>query len=284
MDRRIFAYVDRSPFAESVWQHAVWASRQLDVPIEVIHVLDHPLAISTRDYSGHHWLDNSQGAIEERVRLDELQNRVLITEGRELLDAVAEEVRKAGVRKVYQRLFQGTLLDHLREHSESCLMAVIGKRGEGASRDAQHLGRNVERLVRSAHRPILMVSPEYAPIERAVIAWDGGASSGKSINLLANRLLLQDVPITIVHVTEHPDYLPASLEDARAHLQAAGMQVATAGVSGPVSDSILKAMRDHESDLLVIGAYGHSRIRHLVIGSTTTEILMRSETSVLVFH
>lgn len=281
---KIYAYVDRSPFAESVWQHAVWAAKQLEFPIEIVHVLDQPTAVMSRDFSGHHWLDNSHAAMEERVRLDKLQNSVLISEGRQLLDAVADEVRKAGVTQVSQRLYQGTLLDHLREHASDCLMAVIGKRGEGAGQDTQHLGRNVERLVRSAHRPILMAAPEFAPIERATIAWDGGESSGKSINLLANRPLLHGTPTTILYVTDDPDKLPASLNDAREHLEASGIEASVAGRSGSVTDAILAAVAEDDSQLLVIGAYGHSRIRQLVVGSTTTEILMRSETSVLVFH
>lgn len=281
---KIFAYIDRSPFAESVWQHAVWVSKKLDFPIELIHVLDQPATISTRDFSGHHWLDNSHAAIEQRVQLDELQNRVVISEGRQLLDAVADEVRKAGVEHVSQRLFQGTLLDHLRDNAGDCLVAIIGKRGEGAGKDPQHLGRNVERLVRSAHRPILMAAPEFAPIERATIAWDGGESSGKSINLLANRPLLHGIPTTILHITDEPANLPASLLDAQTHLEASGMEVRVAGRSGPVADAILQAVEEDESQLLVIGAYGHSRIRQLIVGSATTEILMRSKTSVLVFH
>lgn len=281
---KIYAYVDRSRFAESVWQNAVWASKQLNVHVELIHVLDQPVSILTHDYSGYQVLDNPQVAMEERVRLDELQNRVLIDDGRKLLDAIADRVREAGVASVSQRLFQGTLLEHLRDNAGDCLMAIIGKRGEGADQDPQHLGRNVERLVRSAHRPVLVAAAEFTPIKRATIAWDGGESSGKAVHLLSNRPLLHNVPITLLHVTDRPEKLPASLDDAQEHMQASGMDVSAKGVEGQVADAILNEMHKSESDLLVIGAYGHSRIRHLVIGSTTTEILMRSETSVLVFH
>lgn len=281
---KIFAYVDRSRFADSVWQHAVWAAKQLNAHVEIIHALDQPVSVLTQDFSGYQVLDNPQVAMEERVRLDELQNRVLIDDGRELLDAVARRVHTAGVENITQRLFQGTLLEHLRENAGNCLMAIIGKRGEGADQDPQHLGRNVERLVRSAHRPVLVAAAEFTPIERATIAWDGGESSGKAVHLLSNRPLLHGVPTTLVHVTDHPERLPASLEDAQSHLTASGMEAAVKGIAGQVADVILGEVRHSQSDLLVIGAYGHSRIRHLVIGSTTTEILMRSETSVLVFH
>src|SRR5690554_344273 len=114
---KIYAYIDRSPFAESVWKHAVWVSKQLDFPIEIVHVLDQPTSSTSRDFSGHHWVDNSRAAMEERVRLDELQNRVLISEGRYLLDKVADDVRSAGVSRVSQRLYQGTLAEHLQQNA-----------------------------------------------------------------------------------------------------------------------------------------------------------------------
>ncbi len=281
---KIYAYVDRSPFAESVWKHAAWVSKQLDFPVEIVHVLDQPTT-TTRDYSGYLWLDNPQSAMEERVRLDQLQNQVLVSEGRQLLDSIADSVRAEGVSQVSQRLYQGTLLDHLKEYANENLVAVIGKRGEGANQDSQHLGRNVERLVRSAHRPILMVGPEFAPVERATIAWDGGKSAGKAVNLLASRPLLHGIPTTLLYVTEDASSRrPPSLTDALEHLNASGMEVSISGRSGEVVDEILKSVEEEDSQLLVMGAYGHSRIRQLVIGSTTTEILMRSETSVLVFH
>lgn len=281
---KIFAYVDRSRFAESVCQHAVWVHNQLGFPIEIIHVINQDPSIASHDYSGYQVLDNPQAALEERVRLDEQHNRGRIKEARQFLDAIADRVRQLGVSAVSQRLHQGTMLDHLRENSGDCLVAIIGKRGEAANRDPQHLGSNVERLVRSAHRPVLVVSPEMAAIERAIIAWDGGATSGKAINLLANRPLLRGVQTSILHVADDPNHHARSLEDARAHLHSAGIEATAVTASGPAVDTILKHVQESDANLLVMGAYGHSRIRHLVIGSTTTEILMRAEASVLVFH
>ena len=54
--------------------------------------------------------------------------------------------------------------------------------------------------------------------------------------------------------------------------------------AGDPTDVILAAVSELQAQLLILGAYGHSRIRQLMVGSTTTELLMRSSTSVLVFH
>lgn len=88
----------------------------------------------------------------------------------------------------------------------------------------------------------------------------------------------------LVHVTDNAERLPAAINDARQHLQTSGMEVTVSGRTGAVADAILQAVEETPAQLLVAGAYGHSRIRNLVIGSTTTEMLMRSTVSVLVFH
>lgn len=281
---KIFAYVDQSQFAESVCQHAVWISQQLGVAIELIYAIEPDSLVTSGDFSGYLALDNPQTALEEQIRLDELHNRGRIAQAREYLDATANSLREHGVDAVARRLYQGAIVDHLREHTAECLVAIVGKRGDSSSPSSQRLGSNVERLVRSAHRPVLVVSPEFTPVEYAVIAWDGGASTGKAINLLANRPLLRGAKTTLLHVVGDTSQVSSSLEDATQHLQAAGMEATSKTISGPVVDTILNEVRDSGADLLVMGAYGHSRVRHLVIGSTTTDILMRSDTSVLVFH
>lgn len=275
----VFAYIDRSRFATSVLRHAVWAAKQLDLPVEIIHVLDQPGVSERPDYSGRLGVDASETAVEERIRIDAERNRLLIAEGHLLLDTVAGEVRAAGIKRVSVRLYQGTVLDHLQQHVNEATLVIVGKRGEGAHRNSGHLGRNIERLVRGAHRPVLIVPEEFSPIISATIAWDGGKSSGEAIHFLAMRPLLRGLRTVLLHVGDHHP-VPPALHDARAHLQGAGLDVDIDIQPGAVTDAILGAA----SELLVIGAYGHSRIRHLVIGSTTTEILMRATSSVLVFH
>ncbi len=279
----IFAYIDRSRFAESVWRHAAWAAKQLNQPVELIHVLDQPFAGAHHDYSGRLTIDASDTAIEERVRFDAEHNRLLIAEGRLLLDSVTESVRAEGVEHVSQRLFQGSVTEHLQQHAHEATLVVVGKRGEGANQDSQHLGRNIERLVRGAHTPVLIAAPEFTPIQSAALAWDGGKSSGEAVHFLARHPLLANVPTTLLHIGDGRR-VPPALHDAQAHLAATGLQVEIDARTGGVTESLLAGVAEKGADLLIIGAYGHSRIRQLVVGSTTTEILMRATTSVLVFH
>jgi nucleotide-binding universal stress UspA family protein len=280
----IFAYVDRSSHAESVCDHAAWVAQQLGATVELIHAIDQPAVVDTRDFSGFFAIDAPETMLEDRVRLDEMQNRVLIAEGRQLLDAAAERTRQAGAPKVAQRLFQGTVVEHLQQHAQSALLVVVGKRGEGAHRDPRHLGRNLERIVRSAHRPVLIAAPTFTPIQRALLAWDGGRSAGEAVHFLASQPLLHGVPTTLVHVANDRNQLNPAANDAARHLIATEMEVTVEQASGTPAATILAMAEEHQADLVVMGAYGHSRIRSLIIGSTTTELLMQCPDAMLVFH
>jgi nucleotide-binding universal stress UspA family protein len=280
----IFAYVDRSSFAESVCDHAAWAAQQLGATVELIHAIDQPAVVDNRDFSGFFGIDGPESVLEDRVQLDEMQNRVLIAEGRQLLDVAAERTRQAGAANVAQRLFQGTVLEHLQQHHRSALLVVVGKRGEGAKRDPNHLGRNLERIVRSAHRPVLIAPPAFTPITRALLAWDGGRSAGEAVHFLANQPLLRDIPTTLLHVSGDRGQINPAANDAARHLNSMEMDVTVKQVAGAPEATILETAREEQANLVVMGAFGHSRIRTLIIGSTTTEVLMKCPDAMLVFH
>lgn len=53
---------------------------------------------------------------------------------------------------------------------------------------------------------------------------------------------------------------------------------------GEPAEAIVDTVERDGIDLLVMGAYGHSRIRQLMIGSTTTELMHKCAVSMLVFH
>jgi len=64
----------------------------------------------------------------------------------------------------------------------------------------------------------------------------------------------------------------------------AGLDVAIRREAGDPAEVIAERVRDAEFDLLVMGAYGHSRIRTLIIGSTTTALIRSCKVPVLLFR
>jgi nucleotide-binding universal stress UspA family protein len=76
-----------------------------------------------------------------------------------------------------------------------------------------------------------------------------------------------------------------------AHLKIADMQLRSAGfepvchlLAGDPEKVIAQYVEDNNVSLLLMGAYGHTRIRHLVIGSTTAQLIRSSHIPVLLFR
>jgi len=74
------------------------------------------------------------------------------------------------------------------------------------------------------------------------------------------------------------------LEDAKALLKAAGIEADTSVLPGQPETALSKLVDEASFDMLVMGAYGHSRIRTLVIGSTTTEMVRSCKVPVVLMR
>jgi nucleotide-binding universal stress UspA family protein len=91
------------------------------------------------------------------------------------------------------------------------------------------------------------------------------------------------IECTLVAVNAQAD-TAEQLEQAANRLRSAGYSMKTQLESGQAESIIAKAIENDGHDLLIMGAYGHSRIRSLIIGSTTTEMLRSCHVPVLLFR
>lgn len=78
--------------------------------------------------------------------------------------------------------------------------------------------------------------------------------------------------------------LEKELEDVGLQLTDAGLKVKTSLIPGEPEDVISKIVKNEGIDLLIVGAYGHSRIRQFIVGSTTTEMIRTCPISALMFR
>jgi nucleotide-binding universal stress UspA family protein len=108
-----------------------------------------------------------------------------------------------------------------------------------------------------------------------LLAYDGGSSAMKAVDHIARSPVFQGLEIHIATVGPSTPEARKGLEDAKARLKASGLDAETSILPGQPETALGKLVDETPFDMLVMGAYGHSRIRSLIIGSTTTE-MMRS--------
>ena len=273
MTQKIIALVDGSIYAASVCEHAAWVASRTGWAVEILHVLGRREGAAKTDLSGSIALGARTALLEELAELDAQRAKLVAHRGRAILEDARAIVDKAGVTEITTRLRQGDIVDTLAEQEAGAELVLIGKRGEAADFAEGHLGSNLERIVRASHRPILVAARAFRPMSKVLVAWDGGPSAMRVIDHIAHSPLYKGLAVTVATVGNASDAVRRDLEDARAILTAAGLDASTEILSGQPETALGALVESVPYDLLVMGAYGHSRIRSLIIGSTTTAML-----------
>ena len=284
MTEQVMAAIDGSRFSEGVCDYAAWASRALEAPLTFLHVNDNHPQTAEADLSGNIGLGARENLLEELSQLEEKRARVAQEQGRLMLKAARERAVENGVAEPAGRQRNGTLVETLEELADEIRLLVVGKRGETAHQDSGHLGSNLERVVRSLHRPILMVPHTYRRPEKVMLAFDGSKTTRKGVEMLAKSPLFAGIPVHVVIVGAETGDNRSQLDWALKTLREAGHAAEGAIRAGEVEATLRGYLEEHGIDLLVMGAYGHSRIRHLLVGSTTTAMLRKARVPVLLLR
>lgn len=284
MTANIIALVDGSIYSASVCEHAAWVATRTGTSLELVHVLGPREAPETQDLSGSIKLGARSALLEELAELDAQRARLIGHQGRAILEDAQKIVEDAGISDVSTRMRHGDVVDTLAELERDAAMIVVGKRGEAADFARGHLGSNLERIVRAAHKPVLVAARAFRPVSKVLVAYDGGVSAMKAVDHIARNRLFMGLPMTIVTVGAQSPASKNGLAEAAAKIEAAGLPVETRLLAGQPEAVLGKLVEDEGFDLLVMGAYGHSRIRNLIIGSTTTELLRSCKVPVLLLR
>ena len=106
----------------------------------------------------------------------------------------------------------------------------------------------------------------------------------KAVDHIARSPLFQGLAVHVVTVGSASPEVTNGLADAKAMLQAAGIEAKTSVLPGQPETALGELVEEAQFDMLVMGAYGHSRIRSLIIGSTTTAMIRACKVPVVLMR
>lgn len=282
---KLVTFVDGSDYSKSVCELAAWVAKRTNGNVDIVHVLEQSANTGKPvDLSGSIGLGARTSLLAELAELDVKLARLSRQRGRAILEDAKNILVAAGVEEVSTFLRHEGIVEAAQNFEADADLIVIGKRGEGSLVNDKHLGSSLERVIRASHKPVLVASRAFKPLERVLIAFDGGPSALKAVRYLAQNPAFSDLQCFLLSVTSPSASATSSLEDAAASLRTSGYSVETMLEQGQAEAVITQKIGDLQIDLLLMGAYGHSRIRSLIIGSTTTAMLSACRIPVLLFR
>ncbi|HUO54286.1 MAG TPA: universal stress protein [Rhodoblastus sp.] len=158
---------------------------------------------------------------------------------------------------------------------------VIAARPQGVLLTGQKL---IEEVLFSSGRPVLVIPPDWSgglALDHVVIAWDGGAKAARAVGD-ALPLLEKAGDIEAICVTGDPEDTRAA--DLARHLSRHCPRVSATNlpyIGADAGRTILRHARSSPVNLVVMGAYAHSRLVELVVGGATALMLNEARVPVL---
>ncbi len=224
-------------------------------------------------------LDNAEAA--EAVRS--------VTDARGLLEAFDRAALRFGVRneQQLQRLAASDIAATLAECARLNDLSLISVKSQDSISE-----RLVERLLFGSGRPVLMCPEEIAPdlsatFDDVVIAWDHSAPAARAV---ADALPLLQSAATVRIITVTDSKTPQELRSGSAlvdHLAEHGIRAGfeVVKMEGSSVGKVFEAyVRSHATDLLVMGAYRHSRLKEIVWGGATKTVIGRPPCWIMMSH
>ena len=223
----------------------------------------------------------------------------LITDVTEKAIARAEETlvdyrklaEKAGV-KMDAQVVEGQVIPILREHTKYTDLLLLGQ-DQPDDPDNASYGLADALLFEGACACVVVPhSGKLAvPGKRVLVTWNASRESARALHEAMPFLHRAE---EVVVLSSEPD--GADSEIARGHphaqelanfLESHGIESTSSGIADvdmSTSDAILGQAADMKADLIVMGAYGHTRLREIILGGVTRDLLKRTPVPLLLAH
>jgi nucleotide-binding universal stress UspA family protein len=273
---------------------ALAVARRFDAHLDVLHVRPDPAQLVAAAASAAYGVTEVVAALldqfekDAQARLEAAQEAFAAfvkSENLELRDRRAAGASAASASWLRQI---GNAGERIARIARSHDLVVAGR----SSDSQESTSGTLEIALMDGGRPVLVIPQGMTRAigRTVVIAWKDTAETARAV-MAAGPFLALANRIEVVAVSENEteedqggrESAERLVESLAWHdVKASARIVPSHGGSGP--EALLAAARDLDGDLLVMGAYGHSRLREMIFGGFTRHVLRGADVPVLMFH
>jgi nucleotide-binding universal stress UspA family protein len=279
MIKSILLAVDGSVYTDSVLKHGIDWAKKLDAHLRVVSVVD------VRIYE---WVLNTGGegympVIPSNVFHDE-SFKFHNERAESMLTTVSDKIKKENISCTTEKV-EGSPVETLCEMSRQVDLIIMGARGDYARWGDRMLGATLESVSRQSHSPLMIVDQHYATFNQITCAYDRSDGSSHALKLAAYLGGVLKFPVEVVNINEDEEERKATLEEAKRYLEPYQLDVQYRHEAGDAAEILIQLTKETEtarSKMLIMGSYGHSRIREAIIGSTTVQVMRSAAKPIIV--
>ena len=276
MIERILIPTDGSDHGKTALEYGIYVAKRLSAQLTGLHVMNIQLMQGPifTDISGSIGLPPYQEFL-PAIR-DGLEERA-----EAIMKAFKMRCEEAGLQSEAKKII-GIIDEAIIEEAKNADWILMARRGEHfRPGEGGLIGSTVEAVVRNSGKPVMVTPEVFQEIESMGLAYDGSVPADNALKLAAELSEIASWPLTIIIITDDHatgSNLTKKIED---FLDPLKIDSETIILNGREDREIIKFIKEGSIELMVMGAYGHNRIREFILGSTTSYVIRKSTIPIL---
>ena len=231
--------------------------------------------------------------IEAQISVDVMTDvtEKALARARETVSGYQQLADTAGV-TLQAEVVEGEIIPILREHSKYADLLILG---QDHPEDPDNNSYGLTDVLPFDGACACLVVPHSGklaiPGSRVLLTWN---ASRESAHALREAMPLLTSADDVVVLSSEPDNSNYTMTNGHPHAQALmkllnshGIDAVSSGFGDTdldASETIMGQAADMNADLIVMGAYGHSRLREIILGGVTRDLLKLAPTCLLLAH
>jgi nucleotide-binding universal stress UspA family protein len=272
----ILVPTDGSVYSETSLEYGIELTKKLEAQLKGLCVLDIKIIQGPlfNDISGFVDLSPYQ-------EFTPLIESGLNERAESILHNFRERCEKAGVRPELKKV-TGLIDESIIEEGKKADLIILAQRGEHYPLTGVGLlGSTSEAVVRKAGKPVIVTPIQYKKIERMGLAYDESKPSETALQLAIEFCMKTMWSLSILHITDDAVSAERISQKVDSFFSPYDLEHDFVVRTGKEEQEILRFIEEGSVDILFMGAYGHSRLRELILGSTTSYVIRKSSIPVL---
>lgn len=274
MIKRILIALDPDKDTPIATQYAIALAKSNDASVTGLAVVDtsniYPTAIVGDPDQTHH----ARNLWEE---LTEESRNVAV----KLLDKFRSDVEKSGVRHS-EITKEGASFDRIIEGMKYHDLLIVGRDSHFFYNEPKQETKTLAQVVKNGVSPTLIVTQHFEEVQKVLIAFDGSRPAARSLKSFAQlKPFGNEVKVELLQIRDEDEsdlQTDTILDYASDYIIEHGFKAIDQKVlnKGKVSQQILERSDEIDADLIVLGAHAVSAIKRLTFGSTTHELITKT--------
>lgn len=277
----VLCCVDGGKYTQAIMDYAVYIANNMNLPLRLLNVVEHNHNAKSVDMTGNIGLGAKEDVLKKLVQKEASDSKNAIQAGKELLKSLKEQISPLCNNEVVSSQVHGDIIENIVEFEEETAILIIGLN----SHEKELVGDNVKDIIKSIHKPVLLVNNEFVEPNKLLVAYNGSNESRKLLEATSNKpIFKKEASRTIINLSKHESSSRELLNEAKNIYAKNNIEVETYSAKGESPVLITDYFEKERYDILCMGAFGHSWIKQLVLGSFTEKVLSGMKKPILLYR